>query len=347
MRTPIGLTPLVSVNRLALAPAASPATVTASSGVLTRTSGKLTTSQSWQLLPSSQYGRGSNISFSYNTASYPFNGSQQGWPTLWGLAWNIDEVARRIDHVSVIGGNVIRMPGTVSGIYKGYLSRATYFERWRQVSQRCQERGLFLYPYLADYFNDDFAATPAATVQAEVTAAAAFLHTLPDIIGLDLVQETPDSFPASTAGVSIYNAVKAVTTLPLTYSSLSTLSALPPVNAPVSKDFHDYHIYSDPSAADATALTTYWSGGGTKPVFFGEFGNNGTDASATRLQNVRNLMANTTGSGGQRVAGGCNWGIEDFVLAGGGDLSGLFAGPVGAYAEKTSLTAVMRTIPIV
>lgn len=314
--------------------------------------GKLTVEHTWDLLPYSQRIRGVNLA--ENGENFSASSTAPApWAKLWTL-WNTTGIQRELDEAVALGCNTVRMAGSVLAVTGGHITRSQYLAKWTQLSGWCQSRGLFLYPYLADYYNEGSALSNTTTLTNEIVAAAAHLHTLPDIIGLDLVQEcdpwiggtsspfTPNG-PGAAASLALYQAVKAVTNLPCTFSR--TTSPNPGMYLWDDRsDFSDCHIYGSSSAGDFTTAwaNTSW-GGYLRPIVFGEFGvypNTGDAADITRINEVNAVLA-ATGTYGQRLAGALRWSVEDYDSGNAGNRLGLFD---LNGAEKSAQTAPFRTI---
>ena len=306
--------------------------------------GKMTVEHTWDLLPYSQRMRGVNIALGNPAfATVSASATPAPWAQLW-TDWDTTSLQRRLDQAVTLGCNTVRMAGSVLAVTGGYITRAQYLAKWGQFSGWCQDRKLFLYPYLADYYNEGSVLSSTSTLQAEIVAAATYLHTLPDIVALDLVQESDPwlAGAGSSFSVTLYNAVKAVTNLPCTYSQTGTIASSV-TSYTDRRDFADLHIYGT-SGSQPSDLTTAWTGGLTYPVCFGEFGTNPAGNSAaqvTRLNQILGLFAATGGSG-QRVAGALRWTVEDYDTAANQNNHGLFD---ETGAEKATETVAFRTIP--
>lgn len=325
-------------------------------GQLTRQTGPLPGRRPGDLLPGGAKIRGVNITATLAQEAiaaghYP---NLDRWRVMWSQ-WDATAIQTALDRAVAVGANCVRIQGSPYALYTSTITQAAYFTLWDQLSAWCQQRGLFLYPTGADGGpNDLFGGVPAATQITLLTAWAAHMGTLPDVIGLDLVQEN-DSYRTSSTALNIYQSVKAVTSLPCTYSTFASMDVtgnLAPTYLADRMDYFDFHVYY--GGASTAPLDAYWTAGGTRPVVIGEFShtisqNFNADAWIQRYNEVKALVTHI-GPAGQRVAGAQCWASGDsypWSPAGSppfspGDNFGLFD---DAGVERTWITNVLRTFP--
>lgn len=325
-------------------------------GQLTRKAGPLANVKAGDLLPNGAKVVGVNLLGS--TAQEKAAASTViRWAKMWA-DWDAANIQRQLDNALMAGCNTVRIQGTVYGIYNSLLTRSQYLARWAELSGYCQQRGLFLYGCGADGGSNDggFNAVPWTNTLNELVAWATQMNTLPDVIGLDLVQESP-TFRDSANGLTLYQQVKAVTALPCTYSGWRWAEAtnpLTPTAASDRQDFFDYHVYA--STTTTQSLTDYWAAGGTRPVLIGEFSHDvgvaPTQAGwVARYQEVRAMLRHV-GPQSQRMAGALTWATQDTYTDAPGGWGGTYGNPNDNYGifdlngnERTYLTDLLRMFP--
>lgn len=294
------------------------------------------------LLPAGGKVRGLNLGPSpaqWEAGAYTF---QMIW-AHWDQGW----INACLDDAVEFGCNVVRQFGALTGIMWGVYTRAEYLALWDQLYDAATARGLHLYPC-----NDGVDAFQTyADLETEMVAFAAHINSWPfRPIGIDIIQEQP-AFGVSASGIALAAAVRAVTSLPLTYSNnapasgpagdMSTsafqtlLAGLDPI-----VDFHDAHWYFDPPATELE--TYYWGHGYTKPILIGEFGSSqaeGSGANASRYSSVAAVMNH---SYSRRPAGALAWLARDWSTT---DTSNEWGLSSSSGVRRSGMVTTFETIP--
>lgn len=304
------------------------------------------------LLPAGGKIRGGNISASLHAETDGVVGvapeNQQTSAYLWAVEWrdfdNASWITHNLDLAVLQGCNVVRVIGSINGIRKGYYTRAQYHAKWDLLRDMCVARGLYLYPCAQSTTYDEFSSIATGDYLAEVVAWAQHINDYQRCIGIDLVSEG-DTFAQSTAGLNLYNAVKQVTNLPLTYSFVGSGGdpTLATVRAATAnrRDFADIHQYFNPSAS--AVETAYWGVGQTQPFLVGEFGSPvsaGQSTQTARFQAIHDEVA-YVGASARRLAGAFVWSIQDSDTTPGNQY-GLYD---LSNVERTYLSTVFATFP--
>lgn len=198
------------------------------------------------------------------------------WADFWAT-WNWETWVRpQIDVALAAGANCIKV--TASGIGPtedgyAYPDDTTLRKRIEQFVGYVESRGAVVYWNLVAHplYVLGSGGTLGPTNFPAVQKIAGWLEALPGIVAVDLCNEINNSFPTSWNGPNyaqattdlqaLRDAVRAVTSLPLTASVLcqavsDITGAWMQAAAPV-VDFHDFHPYytgGTPAVADVTAL---------------------------------------------------------------------------------------------
>ena len=293
------------------------------------------------LLPGGAKIRGTNIAVAVDAT----------WALFWkNFEARIPAITQQLDLAVSVGCNVVRLIGSVLGVANGTFTRAEYLAHWDHFNQLCADRGLYIYPCAQHYYDtasgypSSFTTIPQSTLIAEEVAFAQHVDQYGRCIGIDLVCESNYYAPKYQAP-ALYNAVKQVTSLPLTFSLLYQSANDTPTMATMwstvnsRADFCDIHWYGP--AVTATTLDPYFAGN-VKPFVVGEFGSPDSQGyvQTQRYQQAAAAIGHTT-PGGHRAAGAFNWTIQDYSTDP-ANRYGLFD---TAGNPKTQLTSIFQTIP--
>lgn len=299
------------------------------------------------LLPGGAKIRGLNLVPSEAQWNHAGNVAGDGWAVLWRW-WDPDWLAAQLDDAVEFGCNVVRVMGSILGIHLGYYSRATYLAEWSELLEMCRVRGLYFYP-CGNPGGVEVSPIPDATLQDEMVAWAAHIAAYRTSIAIDLVQED-HAFGASADGIALADAVRDVTTLPLTYSIIggnpSTLghaendAAVTALSAIV--DFYDLHWYYDPGEDDIEQY--WWDGGRIAKLVIGEYGSPFSAGAAAQTARYEAVAAtiNHAGNSGRRPAGAFAWVARDFGDNPATEMWGLSEAD---GTRRTWITAPFLTIP--
>lgn len=270
---------------------------------------------------------------------------------LWDI-WDLPWIETQLDDAVALGCNVVRIMGSLVGLYNGRYDRATYHARWAELNDACVDRGLRLYPCMQPgNASDGISGVPQAFLETEGAAWAALINGFQNAIGIDVVQEN-HAFGATYNGGSLLNVIRDVTDLPLTFSIVGgtpsqlghadNTAAMTAIRFRV--DFMDLHWYHNPTS---TGIETYfWDAGYDMPFLVGEFGHvasAGQAAQEARFQAVKDTIAHA-GNSGRRPAGALVWDLRDAEGLATSDQYGLRDedGVTRAY-----LTAIFDQIPVI
>jgi hypothetical protein len=238
------------------------------------------------------------------------------WASLWG-AWDWDGlIAPQLDDIARVG-NTVRIIGNTLVMALGSITLTQYLARWKQLLDRAQSLGLFVYPCGGDLGHWGNYTWLQSTQS--YTQLAQLLKSYPNVIGVDIVNEA--SQPLEPVGWT-YNQPEPVTDLlpelggivrsvglPVTYSRGIATSSGWTLNYFTDQlgDFLDFHVYYLPEATDS--LQAYDLGGANKKLIIGEFGINTTsspDDRAAYYNAMRAMCANDP-----RCVGALAWSAYD------------------------------------
>ena len=300
------------------------------------------------LLPGGAKIRGVNLVAA--EAQWAQGAAGDGWSVLYEF-WDADWMEAQLDDAVEYGCNVVRVMGSIRGIWLSNYTRAAYLARWSELIEMCRVRGLYLYP-VGNPGGVEISDIPYATVEAEIVAWATHVAAYRTSIAIDVVQED-DAYGASADGQALLDALRDVVTLPLTYSIIGgTKSQLEHAdsNAPIAAligrvDFFDFHWYYNPAA---TVIEQYWwdngAGRPTKKFLIGEYGGPFSDGAAAQTARYEAVAAaiNYAGDSGRRPAGAFAWVARDFGTDTATEMWGL---KTAAGGERTWITTPFKTIP--
>lgn len=219
----------------------------------------------------------------------------------------------QVDNIAAIGANAIRLVGGPDGVLNGTYTQATYLAHWKQLLDYCASKNLYVYAAGGD--NPQM--TNGKTIldaQPILVAHASLLELYANAIAFDVWQES-NGLVTAADGTTVTNAIRAVSTLPLTFSHTNVTAALMADATFLASsgaygfggivDFFDVHVYFNAALADLNALWALTS----LPLMIGEFGaaQNNTQAQQTVIyQRVRDFMATRPD-----VMGAFVWAITD------------------------------------
>jgi hypothetical protein len=276
--------------------------------------GRMQTNSQYHLLPGNQQVKGINLAHptpldvEYITAN-----PDTVWADMW-QSWQWDVIKARIDKCVAAGANTVRQMGSTQAVLGEFITREQYLARWSQLIDYCASVGLYVYACGGDGYTspgyDNFSvysvSMPTELV-AELAALGALLQTKTNVMGFDVWNENPLSSLRSTAAA----AVRAVTDIPITFSTFQTSIGDKSYHASIDDDvdYFDHHIYLYSRVTD---INGYWGSGEDKPLLIGEFGRQVSDGDvSTRFAQVRTTVE-TALSGGRVVAGALVWQIQDY-----------------------------------
>lgn len=200
------------------------------------------------------------------------------WSSMW-TEWDWSGwIQPQIDRAITQGANTIKCTTALAAVLDGRISQATANARLRQFLDYAVEHGLLVYWNLG--VSNEFGAYTDAQLQAVMASYAAVLDGYPEVVGIDVVNEWWDD----TRGPTFVTAVKAQTSIPLTFSRNigGAGSWTPPQVWAQHCDFLDYHPYYGPTfgvpqPGDLGQLrgSAYY-----KPWLIGELGSPTTDGQA-------------------------------------------------------------------
>jgi hypothetical protein len=227
--------------------------------------------------------RGVNLAgnFTQTTAA---NGNDI-WASLWGV-WNWGGlIAPQLDDIAKIA-NAVRIIGNTLVMALENITLTQYLARWQQLLDHAQSLGLFVYPCGGDlgHWGNYIWAQSTQTY----TELAQLLHSYPNVIGVDIVNEA-QQMPQPVVGWT-YNQPEPVADLltelggivrsvglPVTYSRGIANSSgwAQDYFTDHLGDFLDFHVYYLPEATDS--LQAYGQSSSIyKRLIIGEFGINNT-----------------------------------------------------------------------
>lgn len=226
----------------------------------------------------------------------------------------------QVDAVHAAGGNAIRLIGDLQGVNDGTFTQAYYDSRWDQLATYLAGLGMYLYPAAGGVSQVAAGGLTPAQIGSTVAAMAGAIDAHANVIGIDVLQESVRQQIAGSYALSypaeITGPVRAVTSLPLTFSNAAALGGSRfafPLWRQVLRpyvDFWDVHIYSHPGPS--MLLDAFWGQGETKPIIIGEYGSAAVDGATVqdrRYDAVAALAANRVY--GLHPAGVFQWAIFD------------------------------------
>ncbi|BBY59349.1 hypothetical protein MSAR_24850 [Mycolicibacterium sarraceniae] len=200
------------------------------------------------------------------------------WAQLW-TRWEWDGwIERGIELAKGLGANTIRIIGDIRGLHQGRITRATYLDHLRQLTEYLDSQGMYLYGTSGDLRH--LVDIDEMFITAELQAQADLLNDYPNVVGWDVMQEIGSSFKTFGKQRCIElarnwaAAIRSVTTgIPLTYSSISyTWDVATYREFDEFVDYFDLHLYSTPEARLGDQSIAPLLSMTSKPVMIGEFG---------------------------------------------------------------------------
>jgi hypothetical protein len=220
-------------------------------------------------------------------ADVAIDGGLQAWSQLL-INWDWSGwVKPQIDALvgNRIGVNCIRMIGCNGGVLIGRFSQQYYDTRILQVARYCADLGVYFYACGGDNSNNT---VPWGSASSNSAMADSFAQTflqlqaLPNVIGVDLIQETNNSNYGVANAFAMAQLVKARgVTLPIAISTsgeaISSASGGSRVNAAAQAgfDFLDVHLYTSfqgTGPVPANLFAYLRQAFPNKEVLIGEFG---------------------------------------------------------------------------
>ena len=251
---------------------------------------------------------------------------------LW-VDWDWEgRVKQQVDLLASKGGNCVRVIGDVVGVLDGSITLATYRARWRQLIDYAASVGVSTYACGGNAAH--FGAYTVSDVLSVLTGLAAEINGDTDVVGFDIVQESPTW--VATNGASAVAAVRAVCDRPLTFSLAKTSQAAMTNESHAGVrdlvDFLDFHVYFSPTAAMWATVAPNES----KPILVGEFGLGVSSGQAAQEARYNAVVTAYAAAADDMVAGLLVWAIAD-------DEWGMWP---TAGTERSYLTGIFQTIPI-
>ncbi len=282
------------------------------------------------------------------------------WNEFW-TEWDWEGwIKPQIDGLKALGGNAVRCIGGANAIFCGEMSRETYFARLAQVIDYCASLGMYYYPCLGygrelspieGYTN---VSIPDWIVEIGTHVQYLTPARFPGIIGFDILQEVHDwsQFNSSINPATliancqaIYDALKPLTTIPLTYSFVlgfnneaGAWSDASFVELDGCTDYYDIHVYWTPTTA--AAANAFAAANHGKAVLIGEIGVNMATSSAARTARYQGLK--TIHESLPFLVGSLAWALADQAVSPDGQWGILDSN--NAFAPRTDVTDLFRTL---
>jgi regulator of sigma D len=235
------------------------------------------------------------------------------WPWDAWIKPQIDSAAS-----NGIGCNCIRMIGDFLGVFTRLFSQATYNEHWTQLVSYCAKRGVYVIVTGGDH--SQVSEMIDRDIESNVISLLDALSSFDNVAYVDVMQEQ-DAWGVGNAAArtnAIYAAIKATTSLPLTFSSVRKLTDNDSSgwieSIKTSCDVLDFHIYkalgyNGTPPFVATDLNRWQATYPDKEMVFGEVGSPESDGEAENrafVGNVFKLVARDP-----RLRSCCLWAAQD------------------------------------
>jgi hypothetical protein len=217
-----------------------------------------------------------------------------------------------------IGCNCIRMIGDFFGVFTGLFSQTTYNEHWVQLVNYCAQRGVYVIVTGGD--QNQVAGMTDRDIESNVISLLNALASFNNVAYVDVMQEQ-DAWRVENAASrtnALYAAIKATTSLPLTFSIVNKLTNnvasawIESIrNSCDVLDFHVYKAFGYNGILPLVAidLDRWQATYPDKQMVFGEVGSpqsDGEDENRAFVGNVFKLVAKDS-----RLRSCCLWAAQD------------------------------------
>lgn len=250
--------------------------------------------------------------------SVPGSGAdgQFGWTKqIQNWDWT-GSIKPQIDYLvgNGVGCNTIRFSTQVQGVSGGLFTAQKFDDCVMQVANYCAQLGVYLYYSPSRYDNASLLSRTIPQLVDEFLPTILKLQQLPNVIGVDLLQEA--NFAVDGGAITVqklldwFYAMKAAgVTLPMTYSQggtgVTAAAGAPFINSVAAHmDVLDVHCYTSVQDNQFEYLLKNFPG---KEIVIGEFGFPQSQSVDVRRDNMRNVLS-LGNSGNPLIRGSILWG---------------------------------------